>query len=120
MKSTQYKRAGRQENAAARFSRCENQPAWLTVTKRELEFVRLVVQGFQNKEIGEQLFISHNTVKHHLHSVFFKLGIADRLELVLYSIYKGLHIKTETRPVLFHEEGVRNQWNIMESSPLCS
>jgi two-component system nitrate/nitrite response regulator NarL len=57
------------------------------VSDREKEIVHLVVQGFRNKEIGEKLFISEQTVKNHLHNIFDKLGISDRLELALYAVH---------------------------------
>ena len=60
------------------------------LSDRELEIVQLVAQGFQNKGIGEKLFISDNTVKNHLHNIFDKLGVSDRLELALYAIHHHL------------------------------
>ena len=60
------------------------------LSDREMEIVQLVVQGFQNKEIGKKLFISENTVKNHLHNIFDKLGVSDRLELALYAIHHRL------------------------------
>jgi two-component system nitrate/nitrite response regulator NarL len=60
------------------------------VSDREREVVKLVVQGFRNREIGEKLFISEQTVKNHLHNIFYKLGVSDRLELALYAIHHGL------------------------------
>jgi DNA-binding NarL/FixJ family response regulator len=60
------------------------------LSDRELEIVQNVAEGFQNKEIGKKLFISENTVKNHLHNIFDKLGVSDRLELVLYAIHHRL------------------------------
>ena len=60
------------------------------LSDREMEIVQLVAQGFQNKEIGKKLFISENTVKNHLHNIYDKLGVSDRLELVLYAIHHRL------------------------------
>jgi two-component system, NarL family, nitrate/nitrite response regulator NarL len=60
------------------------------ISNREMEVVQFVAQGFQNKEIGKELFISENTVKNHLHSIFDKLGVSDRLELALYAIHHRL------------------------------
>src|SRR5450755_1429127 len=62
------------------------------LSQREREIVALVVQGFKNKEIAEKMFISEQTVKNHLHNIFDKLGVSDRLELALYAIYSNLHI----------------------------
>src|SRR5467141_1975061 len=60
------------------------------LSDREKEIVQLVAQGFRNKEIGEKLFISEQTVKNHLHNIFDKLGVSDRLELALYAIHHRL------------------------------
>jgi DNA-binding NarL/FixJ family response regulator len=60
------------------------------VSDREKEVVQLVVQGFRNREIAEKLFISEQTVKNHLHNIFDKLGVSDRLELALYAIHHSL------------------------------
>jgi len=56
------------------------------LSDREKEIVQLVAQGYRNREIGEKLFISEQTVKNHLHNVFEKVGVSDRLELALYAI----------------------------------
>ena len=58
---------------------------------REKQVVSLVSQGYRNKEIAERMFISEQTVKNHLHNIFDKLGVSDRLELALYAIHKNLH-----------------------------
>jgi DNA-binding NarL/FixJ family response regulator len=57
------------------------------LSDREREIVGLVAQGFRNREIGEKLFISEQTVKNHLHNIFDKLGVSDRLELALYALH---------------------------------
>ena len=56
-----------------------------TLTKRELEIVRMVATGLRNKQIGEKLTISEGTVKMHLHSIYEKLGISGRVELTNYA-----------------------------------
>ena len=61
------------------------------LSHREREIVALVAQGYKNKEMAEKMFISEQTVKNHLHNIFDKLGVSDRLELALYAIHKGLH-----------------------------
>ena len=62
------------------------------LSAREREIVALVAQGYKNKEMAEKMFISEQTVKNHLHNIFDKLGVSDRLELALYAIHKGLHL----------------------------
>jgi DNA-binding NarL/FixJ family response regulator len=66
------------------------------LSQREREIVALVAQGFKNKEIAEKIFISEQTVKNHLHNIFDKLGVSDRLELALYAIHKGFHSEPES------------------------
>jgi DNA-binding NarL/FixJ family response regulator len=58
------------------------------LSRRELEVIQLVIQGFKNKDIAAKLFISEKTVKNHLSAIFNKLGVTDRLELTLYAFEK--------------------------------
>ncbi len=60
------------------------------LTDRELEIVRLVAAGKKNKEVAEQLAISERTVRTNLTSVFQKLGVRDRIGLVMYALRHGL------------------------------
>ena len=55
------------------------------LTDREREIIVLIAEGLKNKQIAERMFISETTVRHHLTSVFNKLGVADRLELMIYA-----------------------------------
>jgi DNA-binding CsgD family transcriptional regulator len=52
------------------------------LSAREKEIVSLLVQGLRNKEIGERLFISDSTVKTHIKSVYRKLDVGSRVELM--------------------------------------
>ena len=61
------------------------------LSRREREIAGLIAQGFRNKELADKLFISEQTVKNHLHNIFDKLGVSDRLELALYVIHHGMH-----------------------------
>jgi DNA-binding NarL/FixJ family response regulator len=56
-----------------------------TLTEREREVVALVCEGLKNKQIASRLFIHHTTVSHHLTSIFDKLDLTDRFELIIYS-----------------------------------
>ena len=53
------------------------------LTRREEEIVRLVVQGYSNKRISSELYITEKTVKAHMTSTFKKLSVHSRLELAL-------------------------------------
>lgn len=60
------------------------------LTDRELEVVRLVAAGRRNREVAAALDISERTVKAHLQAVFQKLGVRDRVALVMYALQQGL------------------------------
>jgi DNA-binding NarL/FixJ family response regulator len=60
-----------------------------TLTEREREVLVLVNQGLKNKRISDRLSITETTVRHHLTSIFAKLGVESRLELVLFSQRHG-------------------------------
>ena len=61
-----------------------------TLTGREIEVLQLVAQGYTSREIGEQLFISENTVKNHVRNILDKLGLHSRNEAVLYALRENL------------------------------
>lgn len=54
------------------------------LSERELQVARAVADGKSNREVAEQLFISERTVKAHLGAAFEKLGVRDRVQLVLH------------------------------------
>ncbi len=60
------------------------------LSARELEVVRCVSLGLRNKEVADKLGVSEATVKNHLTSVYSKLGVSDRLELILYAIHNRM------------------------------
>ncbi|HEY9758447.1 MAG TPA: response regulator transcription factor [Oculatellaceae cyanobacterium] len=60
------------------------------LSERELAVLRLVVNGLSNQEIGEQLFLSPETIKSHLRKIFDKLLVADRTQAAVKAIRDGL------------------------------
>jgi len=60
------------------------------LTKREMEIIASVVIGKSNRHIANKFDISEQTVKHHMTSIFDKLGVYNRLELALFAIHHGL------------------------------
>ena len=64
------------------FVRDEGRLAALEITPRELEILGLIAQGLSNREIGERLFVSENTVKTHSSRVLEKLGARRRTQAV--------------------------------------
>jgi two-component system nitrate/nitrite response regulator NarL len=65
-------------------------PKIRTLTDRENQVIALIAEGLKNKQIAERLFISETTVTHHLSSIFSKLEVSDRLELVIYAFVHKL------------------------------
>ena len=61
-----------------------------TLTDRERQVIALIAEGLKNRQIAERLFISPTTVTHHLSSIYSKLGVTDRLELVIYAFANKL------------------------------
>jgi two-component system, NarL family, nitrate/nitrite response regulator NarL len=60
------------------------------LTQRERDVIALICQGLPNREIGKKLYLSESTVRHHLTSIFDKLGVQSRLELVIYAYRQNL------------------------------
>ncbi|HYV14406.1 MAG TPA: response regulator transcription factor [Conexibacter sp.] len=60
------------------------------LSERELEVLRLVVDGYDNAAIAQALFISPNTVKSHVASIFAKLGVESRLQASVQALRRGL------------------------------
>jgi DNA-binding NarL/FixJ family response regulator len=60
------------------------------LSEREKEVVKLIGKGLKNKRISTELCISETTVRHHLTSIYSKLGVSDRLELLVYAHRYGL------------------------------
>ncbi len=60
------------------------------LTPRELEMVGMAARGLRNREMSERLAISEGTVKIHLHHIYRKLKVENRVDLILYAQSKGL------------------------------
>ena len=59
------------------------------LSERERQIAFYIARGMKNKDIGQQLTISENTVKRHLQSIFTKTGVRDRLELAVLALSEG-------------------------------
>jgi DNA-binding NarL/FixJ family response regulator len=60
------------------------------LTDRELEVLKLVAKGMNNRDIGTELFISENTVKNHVRNILEKLHLHSRMEAVVYAVREKL------------------------------
>ena len=60
------------------------------LTARETEVMRAVAKGLSNQQIAEKLFVSEGTIKIHVHNIYRKLGINNRVDLTLYAQKRGL------------------------------
>lgn len=60
------------------------------LTPRETEVMSLVAQGLSNKQIAENLIVTEGTIKIHIHNIYGKLGVNNRVDLTLYAQKKGV------------------------------
>lgn len=59
------------------------------LSERELRILELIAEGLTNREIGEQLYLSEKTVKHHVSDILGKLGLSRRVEAAAFSIRRA-------------------------------
>ena len=65
-------------------------PARTCLTRREIEILRLVAEGRSNREVGQLLWVTDQTVKFHLANAYRKLGVRNRFEASQWAITRGL------------------------------
>lgn len=73
----------------------KSQSAWETLTQREREILKLIAEGFKNKEIADTLCISKKTVEKHRTNLMTKLDLHNVAALTSFAIEKGLVTKDE-------------------------
>jgi len=61
------------------------------LSTRERQITMLITRGLKNKDIARMMLITEQTVKNHIHNIFEKLGVGDRLELALYAVHHNWH-----------------------------
>jgi DNA-binding NarL/FixJ family response regulator len=91
-------RAGRLDGDAVRAVLAEaghrvprgrrERPAGLS--EREVEVLRLLARGLSNRVMAEQLFVSPDTVKHHIQHIYNKTGVSTRAGATLFAMEHGL------------------------------
>jgi DNA-binding CsgD family transcriptional regulator len=74
----------------------EHQSLLERLTKREIEVLKQLIQGYSNREIAQNLFISIHTVKNHITNIFQKLGVTDRAQLIA-MVYKLDYMNNRNR-----------------------
>ena len=65
-------------------------PTPTTLTAREIEVLRLIANGFANKEIARELDVSETTAKTHVSNILAKIGVTDRTQAAIYAVRSGL------------------------------
>jgi DNA-binding NarL/FixJ family response regulator len=68
------------------------------MSRRETEVVALIVGGYTNKEIAKRIAVSEQTVTRHLARILSKLGVANRLELILFALDHHLTDNVQKSP----------------------
>jgi len=74
-------RARRELRASGERVRSRVPGGWAQLSPQELQIAQLAAEGLSNREIGEQLYLSHRTVESHLYRLFPKLGVTSRAQL---------------------------------------
>ena len=74
-------RARRELRASGERVRSRVPEGWAQLSPQELQIAQLAAEGLSNREIGEQLYLSHRTVESHLYRLFPKLGVTSRAQL---------------------------------------
>jgi DNA-binding NarL/FixJ family response regulator len=80
----------RARNHAGGAERSQSQLHELVLTTREMDVLRLMVEGADNAAIGLELSISRHTVKQHVTNIFEKLGVRTRVEAAVHAVRTGL------------------------------
>jgi DNA-binding NarL/FixJ family response regulator len=78
----------------------DNGEHFLPLSPREMEILRCVTRGLSNKEIAQELGISHQTVKNHMTSILDKLKVQDRTQAAMYAVQRGwVRMSDYRRPI---------------------
>jgi two-component system, NarL family, response regulator DegU len=87
---SEFRRLSQREGTFGQLYHSYAPCAWQEIlTYREMEVLRLMSQGKNNRTISEQLFISEKTVQNHVSKILYKLNVQDRTQAVLIAIKYG-------------------------------
>ena len=88
------------------------------LTKREEDLLRLVADGLGNRDIARQLSLSEHTVKNYMFRIFEKLGISNRVELVLYALTNSKCVPLSSAGIAtVTSRGLNHSSNQAQSNP---
>jgi DNA-binding NarL/FixJ family response regulator len=62
----------------------------LPLSRRELEVLKLLVEGYNNVEIAASLHVSCNTIKTHIRNILEKFGVDNRIQAAVFAVRAGL------------------------------
>ena len=62
----------------------------MTLSAREVEVLRLIANGYANKQIARELHVSETTAKTHVSNILGKIGVTDRTQAAIYAVRSGL------------------------------
>ena len=79
-----------EQSGEERTSASKNRESEYSFTDRERDILRLVAQGYDNKEIASELFLAEGTVRNQLSRLLEKLALKDRTQLAVYAVKNGL------------------------------
>jgi len=85
-------------------------PRVMPLAPQELQIARLAAEGLSDREIGQQLYLSHRTVSNHLYRIFPKLGITSRADLA--TVVAQLQVRSS-----YQMSGVSHQVLMFRLSP---
>lgn len=79
-----------EQSGEERLATAKKQESEFSFTDREKDILRLVAQGYDNKEIASELFLAEGTVRNQLSRLLEKLTLKDRTQLAVYAVKNGL------------------------------
>lgn len=79
-----------EQSSETRSATAKKQESEVSFTDRERDILRLVAQGYDNKEIASELFLAEGTVRNQLSRLLEKLALKDRTQLAVYAVKNGL------------------------------